>query len=226
MLAKTRTCHPRTPWLTRSYWQNRHQYHRQFPASHSLPTGRCSQPNRHYLDEPLVSRSAPIPPTGNWVCFSCSIPRLFVLSHNMPMINSTGKLALFWRFSLTTGSLPSDSLATDHCSFASRLTPHQRGQVVRGPPLRWLLPSTDSRIGESRTGPDLSERVVYIQYVTNRAISSDKSIRFSPLAASRPLTIRSWPEALERQGLQTCRPDAHQPECLFSLCRQRKYSAW
>jgi hypothetical protein len=28
------------------------------------------------------------------------------------MINTTGKLALFWRFSLTTGSLPLDSLAT------------------------------------------------------------------------------------------------------------------
>ena len=52
------------------------------------------------------------PQAGNWVCFSCSIPPLFVVSHSMPIINTTGKLALFWRFSLTTGSLPPDSLAT------------------------------------------------------------------------------------------------------------------
>jgi hypothetical protein len=40
----------------------------------------------------------------------------------------------------------------------------------------------------------------------DQAISSDKSIRFSPLAAARPLTIRSWPEALNardsRRGCQ------------------------
>ena len=34
----------------------------------------------------------------------------------------------------------------------------------------------------------------------NQAISSDKSIRFSPLAVARPLTIRSWPEALNASG--------------------------
>ena len=40
--------------------------------------------------------------------FSCSIPPLFVLSHSLPMVNTMGKLALFWRFSLTASSLPSD----------------------------------------------------------------------------------------------------------------------
>src|SRR5271157_4064984 len=44
--------------------------------------------------------------------FSCPIPRSFVLSSNMPMINTTSKLASFWRFCNTVGSLPSDSLAT------------------------------------------------------------------------------------------------------------------
>jgi len=34
----------------------------------------------------------------------------------------------------------------------------------------------------------------------NQAICSDKSIRFSPLAAARPLTIRSWPEVSEIRG--------------------------
>ena len=34
----------------------------------------------------------------------------------------------------------------------------------------------------------------------NQAIPADKSIRFSPLAAAQPLTIRSWPEALNASG--------------------------
>ena len=55
--------------------------------------------------------------------FSCSIPRLFVLSHNMSMVNTRGKLASFWRFSIT-GFLPSASLTTGHYSLAPRPTPH------------------------------------------------------------------------------------------------------
>ena len=78
------------------------------------------------------SRATRLPPAGNWVRFSCSIPLLFVLSHNMPMINTTSKLASFWRFSLTTSSLPSALLATmlsPHapCPHAPRRD--QRGQV-------------------------------------------------------------------------------------------------
>ena len=34
----------------------------------------------------------------------------------------------------------------------------------------------------------------------NQAICSDKSIRFPPLAAAQPLTILSWPEALNAKG--------------------------
>ncbi len=56
------------------------------------------------------------------------------------------------------------------------------------------------RIVKDRTGPDLDERPVYVSMSPNQAISSDKSIRFSPLAAARPLTIRSWPEALNAKG--------------------------
>ncbi len=44
--------------------------------------------------------------------------------------------------------------------------PRQRGLVVRRPFPRWLLPSTDCRIGKERTGPDLDERPFLIQYVT------------------------------------------------------------
>ena len=36
----------------------------------------------------------------------------------------------------------------------------------------------------------------------NQAISSDKSLRFSPLAAAQPLTIRSRPETLNAGGFR------------------------
>ena len=75
----------------------------------------------------------------------------------MPMINTTGKLASFWRFSITASSLPSDSLAI--IAFAPRPTPHAppagTGRAQTLP--RWLLPATDSQIGKDRTGSDLDE---------------------------------------------------------------------
>jgi len=52
----------------------------------------------------------------------------------------------------------------------------------------------------------------------NQSISSDKSIRFSPLAAAQPLTILSWPEALDVRGSKkkkkkrTRKGDSHRPE--------------
>ncbi len=77
-----------------------------------LAAGHCSPATRHYPTDHASLAPRPLPSAGNWVRFSCSIPPLFVLSHNMPTINTTGKLASFWRFSLATGPLPSDSLAT------------------------------------------------------------------------------------------------------------------
>ncbi len=67
----------------------------------------------------------PLPPAGNWVRFSCSIRPSFVLSHNISMINTTGKLASFRRFSNTASSLSSHYLATGHCpySLATRYSP-------------------------------------------------------------------------------------------------------
>ena len=70
----------------------------------------------------------------------------FVLSHNMPTINITNvtsKLALFWPFfscraiSLLRIHWPLTTILSLHAPrltpHASRLKPHQRGQVVRGP---------------------------------------------------------------------------------------------
>jgi len=57
--------------------------------------------------------------------------------------------------------LPLDSPATVLPPSAS---PAGSGRVRTLP--RWLLPSTDRRIGNDRTGPDLNERPLSIQYVT------------------------------------------------------------
>ena len=82
------------------------------------------------------------------------------------------------------------------------LLPHQRGQVVRGlfragychPPTSEL--SKTERGPISTSGPSIFSMSPKCSMLPNQAISSDKSIRFSPLAAARPLTIRSWPDAL------------------------------
>jgi hypothetical protein len=60
--------------------------------------------------------------------------------------------------------------------------------------MSWLSASHNSYIRS------LVSHSVHIQYVTETGNSSDKSIRFYPLAAARPLTIRSWPQALNARG--------------------------
>jgi hypothetical protein len=76
------------------------------------------------------SRATRLPPAGNWVRFACQIPPLFVLSHSLPMVNTMGKLALFWRFSITATSLPSG--LTDHYSLATRFTSHVPRPTIVG----------------------------------------------------------------------------------------------
>ena len=85
-----------------------------------------------------------------------------------------------------------------------------------------LLPSGPQIItGKDRTGSDLDERPSIFSMSPNQAISSDKSIRFSPLAAARPLTIRSHRRGAQRQSLQACLPDGQTAQCLFSACSPR-----
>ncbi len=57
-------------------------------------------------------------------------------------------------------------------------------------------PGTGAYVAKDRTGPDLDERPLYFIMSPNRAIPAEKSNRSSPLAAAQPLTILSWPEAL------------------------------
>src|SRR5208283_3916518 len=86
---------------------------------------------------------------------------------------------------------------TSHYAFAPRPTSGVRS--CTDPPARYYLtPPAELAKTErdpcSRSGPSIFSMSPY------QATSSEKSIRFSPLAAARPLTIRSWPEALNAKG--------------------------
>ena len=104
-------------------------------------------PDSLHCHWPLFCRHSlllPLPPAGNRVRFSCSIPRLFVLSRNMSMINTTGKLASFWGIFLS----PSAPSLRIHWPLCHRPTPHAGTSGFRScaDPPPWLLPDTDSRI--------------------------------------------------------------------------------
>jgi len=131
------------------------------------------------------------------------------------MTNMRSNLASFCAFSHTAISLPSAPLTTGHwhyslaarhsllsttftghSSLAPRPTPGPAGSSRAHTLPRWLLPHTDGRQpkGKDRTGPDLNERSLSFSMASNRAISTEKSIRFSSLAAVGPETIHSRPE--------------------------------
>ena len=123
------------------------------------------------------SRATRLPRAGNWVRFSCSISPLFVLSHNMSMVNTTGKLASFWRFSITAGSLPSDSLANLLLPHAPRLTPHQRGQVVRGPsPLATAIHRPQNCQRPNGTRSRRAARLYSVCHRTRQFVRTDHSV--------------------------------------------------
>ena len=160
----------------------------------------------------LFSRPTPFAVGRKLASFSCPIPPLSVLSHSMPMINTTGKLASFWRFSLTTGFLRSDSLATILPPLATRHSPLPPTTLPH-----WLLPATDHPIAKNRTGP-ISTNGLYIQYVTE---PGDSCGEINPLFLAR--RRRTLDHSLvaggaQRQSLQACLPDGHTAQCLFSAC--------
>jgi len=168
----------------------------------------------------LFSRPTPFAVGRKLASFSCSIPPLFVLSHSMPMINTTGKLASFWRFSLTTGSLPSDSLATILPPLATRHSPLATRHSPLPPTtlLHWLLPDTDSRFSKTERGPISTNDHSIIQYITE---PGDSHGEINPLFLAR--RRRTLDHSLvaggaQRQSLQACLPDGHTVQCLFSAC--------
>ncbi len=91
---------------------------------------------------------------------------------------------------------PSDPVATILSLYASRPVPGPAGSGRSQTIPRWLLPATDNQIGKDQTGPDLNERSPHSSMSPNRPIVSSKSSLSSPITSTRPLTIRSWPEAL------------------------------
>jgi len=93
------------------------------------------------------------------------------------------QLASFWRFSLTTGSLSSDSLAT--------ILPPLATTSYDPPPLATACHRPPNC--QKPNGPDLDERVLYFSMSPKQAIFTDKTICSSPLAAAHPLTVLSWP---------------------------------
>src|SRR5271157_800999 len=61
------------------------------------------------------------------------------------------------------------------------------------------LPKTE-RDPISTSGPSIFSMSPKFSILPYQAISSDRSIRFSPLATARPLTAPSWPEAIDALG--------------------------
>ena len=107
---------------------------------------------------------------------------------------------------------------------APRLMPHQRGQVVlRLFPAGYChLPTTELAKTERgpilTSGPSIFSMSPKFSMLPNQAISSDKSIRFSQLAAARSLSIRAWPDALERHGSKrACRMATYRNDRTFRL---------
>ena len=168
-----------------------------------------------------------MPPAGNWLCFACSIPPLFVLSHSLPMVNTMGKLASFWRFFITVVSASSISPATGHCSrgtdhhsphaTSSRFTGHC-SPAVRQPsgvgscadpsPLATAIhrPPDWQRPNGARSR--LCGLSLQVCHRTRRFLRKNQTV-LSPLAAAQPLTVLSWPEALNASGSRQCLPDGH-----------------
>jgi len=128
------------------------------------------------------------------------------------------------------------SLATHHWPLATvpvplfslyappvtRPTPHAppagSGRAQTFP--RWLLPSTDNRIVKDRTGPDLDERPVHIQYVTEIQQVTEPGNFFgqidpvsprSPPPDRRPFSRGRWRSTRVALGVPAGWPSAAKP---------------
>ncbi len=150
---------------------------------------------------PRLSRHRPRPPRRlsirrKLASFSRYIQPSFVISRNVPMINTTSNWLCFGAFL----SPPSPSLRI-HRPLSSRPTLQaprrdQRGQAVRRPS-RWLLHATDRRIGKNRTGPDLDKRPLYFSMSPKQAIRADKINPFLPTRRCPTVDHSLAPETLK-----------------------------
>ena len=161
--------------------------------------------------------SRPLPSAGNWVCFSCSIPPLFVLSHSMPMINTTDKLALFGAF--LSPLAPSLWI---HWPLFFRPTPAPAPPAGSGRaqrfPAGYCLTPTAEFIGKDRTESNLDERSLYFIMSPNRAIHCGKIKPFLP--TRRRTTVDhslSRPEGLNASGSRRACRMAMSPSAQHSI---------
>src|SRR5208337_5424961 len=116
------------------------------------------------------------------------------------------------------GNLVGPPCPPGHYSPTPRPTPHTppagSGRARTLP--RWLLPDTDRRFVKDRKEPDLEERPLYIQYVTEPGDSRGKINPFLPTRL-RPTVKHSLAAGdAQRQWLQARLPDDHTAQCLFS----------
>src|SRR5271157_196780 len=81
-------------------------------------------------------------------------------------------------------------------SHAPHPTPVPAGSGRAQTLLHWLLSDTDRQLSKTERGPISTNCPSILSISPNQAIPAEKSIRCSLLAAVGPLTILSWPEAL------------------------------
>ena len=75
-----------------------------------------------------------------------------------------------------------------------------------------------AELAKTERGPISTSGPSIFSMSPNQAIPADKSIRFSPLAAAQPLTILSWPEALNASGSRrACRMAISRNACSLLL---------
>ena len=99
-----------------------------------------------------------------------------------------------------------NSPATRHSPLPPTTLPH------------WLLPDTDRRFVKDRTGSNLDERPLYIEYVTEQGDSCGKIKPFFPTRRRRTPGHSLVARGAQRQSLQACLPDGAMPVlCLLSL---------
>src|SRR5208283_5405563 len=105
-------------------------------------------------------------------------------------------LALFYHCHLPPSAF------TGHYPHAPRSTPHAGTSGVRpcaDPPAGYCMQPTAELVRTGRDPISTSTPSISVCH-RNRRFVQTKSIRFSPLAAAQPLTILSWPEALNASG--------------------------
>jgi len=92
---------------------------------------------------------------------------------------------------------------------APRRHPLRLAGSGRTQPPRWLLPATDRRNSNDRTGPDRDEQPLYFNMSPNQAIPEGKSIRFCPARRCSPIKHSLMPRGAQRQRLQAYLPVGH-----------------